>query len=75
MTQVLRMLRRLAKAERLAKARPAPTSSPEPWRLETWSEEDRYAWEERVAIMTVVGGIPEEEAKRAAFLDVPLYRR
>lgn len=75
MTQALRTLRRLA-SKPPAKARPAPTSSPEPWRLEleTWSEEDRYAWEERVAIMTVVGGIPDEEAERAAFLDVSLYR-
>lgn len=68
MSQALRTLRRLA-------SKP-PTSSPEPWRLELerWNEEDRYAWEERVAIMLADAGLSLEQAEKNAFLDVSLYR-
>lgn len=75
MTQALRTLRRLA-SKPPTKVRMVPTSSPEPWRLELerWNEEDRYAWEERVAIMLADAGLSLEQAERAAFLDVSLYR-
>jgi len=75
-SQALRTLRRLA-TKPPAKARPeTPTSSPEPWRLELerWNEEDRYAWEERVAIMLADAGLSLEQAEKNAFLDVSLYR-
>ena len=76
MSQALRTLRWLAKKP-LAKARPeTPASSPEPWRLELerWNEEDRYAWEERVAIMLADAGLSLEQAEKNAFVDVSLYR-
>ncbi len=68
MSQALRTLRRLASK--------APTSSPVAWRLEleTLDEEARYAWEERVAIMLEGAGLSLEQAEKAAFLEVCLYR-
>jgi hypothetical protein len=53
-----------------------PPSSPEPWRheLETWDEEDRFAWEERAAIMQFDGGLSLEAAEKAAFEDVSKLR-
>ena len=69
-SQALRTLRRLA-------SRPPENTKTEPWRLEleTWSEDDRFAWEERVAIMLADAGLPLEQAEQDAFLDVSLYRR
>ncbi len=75
MSQALRTLRRLA-SKPPVKARPeAPTNSPETWRaeLEQGSEKDRFAWEERVAIMLADAGLSLEQAEKAAFLDVSLY--
>jgi len=76
-SQALQTLRRLA-ARPPTKARLAvvSTSSPDPWRLEVsrWSEEDRFEWEERVAIMLTDAGLSVGQAERAAFLDVCLYR-
>ena len=77
MSQALRTLRRLA-TKPPAKARPeTPKSSPEPWRIELagWNEEDRFAWEERVAIMLADAGLPLEQAKLAAYTDGSLYRK
>lgn len=77
MSQALRTLRRLA-TKPPAKAKPpvVATSSPETCRLalERWSAEDRFAWEERVAIMLEGAGLSLEQAEKAAFLDVSLYR-
>lgn len=76
MSQALRTLRRLS-AKPPTKTKPVvSTVSPETWRLEleTWDEEDRFAWEERVAFMLADAGLSLEQADRAAFLDVSLYR-
>lgn len=77
MSQALRILRRLA-TKPPAKARMEAVSScpPETWRLELamWNEEDRFAWEERVAIMLAAAGLSLEQAEKAAFEDVSLYR-
>ena len=76
MSQAVRTLRRLS-AKPPTKTKPVvSTVSPETWRLEleTWDEEDRFAWEERVAIMLADAGLSLEQAERAAFLDVSLCR-
>lgn len=67
--------RRRPATEPLARAKPLPRSN-EPWRLEIerWSAEDRFVWEERVAIMIVDGGLSEDEAERLAFEDASRYR-
>jgi hypothetical protein len=75
-SQAIRTLRRLS-AKPPTKTKPVvSTLSPEPWRLELerWNEEDRYAWEERVAIMLADAGLSLEQAEKDAFLDVSLYR-
>ena len=58
--------------------RPPDTRPPVPttWReqLARWPAEDRFAWEERVAIMIEGAGLSVDEAERLGFSDVSLYR-
>lgn len=76
MSLALRTLRRLSAKPPVKARRGAPLVPPETWRseLETWNAEDRFAWEERVAIMLADAGLPLEKAEKAAFLDVSLSR-
>jgi hypothetical protein len=61
-----------------AAARPKTLTRPgsDAWRLElaAWSEDERFAWTERVAIMLADGRTSVEEAEIAAYLDGRKHR-
>ncbi len=53
--------------------RPARTAAPSR-SLTSLTEDERCAWEERVAICTIDGGLPEERAKEIAWAQIEAGR-